>query len=233
VLKSILCICILFAVSASAAAQETSKRNWIKLQLPRLGILINKTQMKNIRENIRIVSEYSCETNTHKLPSNTGGTLYGYSIGIGIVLADKVELAYDIVYRESYSGGRTTWSEIGFPSDDYIGYRYNGKDKNLSAVVRFSLEDVPKVFAYFKTGIRFHDNKISSGADAFGKFHTQNSMDINNRSYLFGVGFKVSVDIIEWSLEFEYSNSFSKTSLVRSYGLSFALYSIFYHYKNL
>lgn len=220
--KSILCICILFVVSTSAVAQERSKRNWIKCQLPRLGILINKTQIKNIPENIRIVSEYNRETNTHKLPSNTGGTLYGYSIGIGIILADKVELAYDIVYRESYSGGRTTWSEIGgFPSDDYIGYRYNGKDKNLSAVVRFSLEDIPKVFAYFKAGIRFHDNKISSGSDAFGEFHTQNSMNISNRSYLLGVGFKVSGDIIEWSFEFEYGNSFSKTPLVRSYGLNF------------
>jgi hypothetical protein len=202
-------------------AQEKSKGNWIKFQLPRLGIFINKTRIKNIPENLRMVSEYNRQTNIHKLPSNTGGALHGYSIGIGIVLANKVELLYDIVKRESYSGGRSTWSEIGFPSDDYIGYRYNGKDKNLCVAVRFSNEGEPEVFTYLKTGIRFHDNKISSGTDAFGEFHPQNSMNISNRSYLLGAGIKVSVDAIEWSFEFDYGNSFNKTPLVRSYGLSF------------
>lgn len=183
--------------------KETKKKGWIRFQIPRLRFGYGWARIKNVPDSIRTVHEYNRENNIHQLPKHTGGALQFYSIGVGVILLDRIELTYDLTSRDSYMQGTTTWDQIGFPSDDYLGYRLHGKDSNISLAYRFIRK--PHLIAYSKFGLNFNDYSLSSGSDAWNKFNPQHSVDLNYRSYAAGLGCKFSAIYYELGLEFDYA----------------------------
>ena len=157
----------------------------IRFEIPRLSLEFGHASLADLPASVRDVGEFSRRSNRHTLPINSGGTLGGGSIGAGVLIAQRIELAYDFAVRNSGGGGRTTWSEIGFPSDDYVGYKYEGLDSTFSAAYRIAGN------CFARSGIRVHHKTVSSGADAFGQFWPENSVDINRRSLVFGGGYRV------------------------------------------
>ena len=167
-------------------------------------IVMGSTRMKvrNIPNSVSTATEYHGNSPI-ALPSQTSGvcSLNGFGTGFSVYGLNWLVLTQDFTTRHSYNGGRTTWSEIGFSSDDYIGYAYNGRTIDFSFKViplSFSIAGFELVQAYFKSGIQQHSGTLSSGSDAWNAFTPQNGLAINGYSYTFGAGFIVPFISVEY-----------------------------------
>jgi hypothetical protein len=164
-----------------------------------MGIIgIGRTKVVDVPEGLRTVSEYNRPSNTLTLPAETSGGLYSLSLGVGVVVLGRFDVAYDWAWRWSYHGGRTAWSQISFPSDDHLGYAYSGTDSTVTAAV--SLRKGPNT-PYLATGVRFYCDRLASGHDDFARFGEQHGRPFRGRSPVIGLGWRsgfLEVEV-EWS----------------------------------
>ena len=167
-------------------AHSLPKKKFIRFQLPRLDVPIIHMRISNIPEEMRLVNEFNRPNNLHQLSAKTKGSVVGFGFGTGLTFFERINLVYDLsFYINSYQGGRDTWSEIGFPSDDYLGYSLKSKLSDLSlALTVFKGEGY---YVFLNSGIRFFRCKFYSGSDAFNTFDVQNSTIFNQRAFVFVV----------------------------------------------
>jgi hypothetical protein len=184
--------------------------------------------ISNLPDPIRQVTEYNRGI-PHTLPSQTGGSLTGVgSFGFGISFADLnwLEFTLDFTFRDSnYTGGETTWSQIGFPSDDFLGYTYEGFsiDPALKIVpVSYSLGGWEVVQAYFKIGLQKHFDTISSGTDAWNQFTAENRLSVNGYSHTIGFGFVFFIFNWEYQRAISYFNQPKMDERTYYFGLVFS-----------
>jgi hypothetical protein len=167
-------------VTTPPVKPATGPKTWIRFEIPRIGLDAGYACVTDLPDSVRAVTEYKRPDRRHTLPFDTGGSLAGVSVGAGILVAQRVGLSYDAAFRNSYHGGRTTWSEIEFDyADDYIGYRYRGWDSTLSGTVDLTRYANGRI--YVRSGIRLYHVTLSSGTDAYAEFSAQNSLRLNDR----------------------------------------------------
>jgi len=195
---------------------------WISKVEPRLLFGSVDLRLSNLPNSVRQVNEYN-STTQYLLPDQTGGSLKVVSWGLGFSFFDLnwLEFTLDVTQRTSnYTRGRSTWSEIGFPSDDYIGYVYRGVslDPAIKIIpITYSVMGFEAIQAYFKVGLKKHFDTLSSGTDAWNKFTAQNNLNLNGYSHTIGFGF------VFLMLNWEYQRSVSYSSYPRTVENTFLL----------
>ncbi len=205
-MRKMLGVLVLLCSTSLLGAEEhniTIKRKFIT-PFARIGVKGSFASIGNIPEDMRRVSEYNRETKFHTLSSHGSGFVFGGTIGGGATILRKVELAIDwSFFINSYQAGRDTWSEIGFPSQDYLGYAYKGRTTDFSMTlpfVRDAFEGRTIGECYVRGGARKEGFRFASGADAWNTFLPQHEIKQNHWAYLAGVGCRVG-QIMDLELE--------------------------------
>ena len=177
---------------------------WISRIEFRLATASEGVSINNLPDQVRQVTEYNRGI-PHTLPSPAKGSTMADSFGFGFSFSklNWLEFSLDLVlHTNSYSGGRTTWNEIGFPSDDYLGYEFHGYsiDPGIKIVpYAIHTSDGFEFFqVYGKAGIQKHYFTLASGTDAWSAFTAQNSLPIDGYSYTVGAGFAVYIVYFEY-----------------------------------
>ena len=184
--------------------------------------------INNLPDQVRHVNEYNSIT-SYTLPDHTGGTIGAVTtLGLGFSLVDLnwLEFALDFSFRaNNYTVGRSTRSEIGFLSDDYIGYNYGGFsiDPAIKIVpISYSLGGFEAFQAYFRIGLQKHFDTLSSGTDAWNQFTAQNRLEINGFSHIIGFGFDVLVFNWEYQRIVSYFSQPKMVESVHLFGVTFS-----------
>lgn len=135
------------------------------LEIPRLTVTFGYLAVREIPDETRRVQSFNGIPVT--LGRNTGGFVSAISLGAGLVLPYRAELTGHVGAIAGGAGGRHTWSEVGFPSDDFVGYTVRGWFVDLTGGYRVLGP------MYLRAGIRMGDIEINSGYDAFGSFRSE------------------------------------------------------------
>ena len=170
----------------------------------KLGLGGARAHILSIPDGMRSVQAYH-QTTSYLLPAKTEGEFGGFILGGGVAFRNMKwwGINLDLASADSFLRGRDTWSEIGFPSDDYIGYRYHGLNVDLSTKLIpiwhvLAHSDLENLQLYVRAGLRTRITWLESGTDAWNTFDEHHEMSLFGESLLFGFGLRL------YMLELEY-----------------------------
>ncbi len=202
--KALVIGCVLGCVRVAHADDEVESPSWMGRAEFKIGYAHGETRISGIPDQMRSVRGYH-KSESYLLPSETEGGYGGLILGVGLAFRHLEWTGFnvDFSFMDSFHKGRDTWSEIGFPSDDYIGYRYHSINFDVSAKLipfSYTLSDIPwEVFQlYARVGFRTRIAWLNSGTDAWNEFEKQHDMSLFGESILLGVGVRVYVFEIEY-----------------------------------
>ena len=229
VLLAVLILAGAYSQPVLADSDDGVSNGWIPRWISRLELrpivagVMSGVSVNNIPDSIRQTTSYLGYPAT--LSANTKGLVVVYSFGLGFSLSglNWLEFTMDFDYVNSYTGGQTTWNQIGYPSDDFVGYVFHGFSLDPGIKIILSTmhdsEGVEFLQVYAKTGIKRHWFTLSSGTDAYNQFAAQNNMSIDGYSYTVGAG----IAFYMYGMEYQHSVSFVGYPKIRTDSFIFML----------
>lgn len=188
-------ICVLGVLANSTHADpapdegtnDTSNSNTHRLKF-RVHVGIESIHIRDVPEPTRHVTSYLGSPVT--LSQNTGGAAFLLSLGVGTAFWRRLEFNVDFTYHDSGGGGRTTWNEVGFASDDYVDYAYSGPSIDTSVVLRL-YKGLEVVF-----GSRISWASLHGGVDAYSLFSEQTTTSFPRLQPLVGSAYRFELGSI-------------------------------------
>jgi len=174
------------------------------LQL-RAGLHRESYSIRHIPDRIRTVHPYHREKTDVLLTDHVQGHLLGMTIGTGLMMLQRFELAAEYTVGAMSDAGGYIW----YPSNDAVGYVIIGDITTISLSTRVLYG------LHVKMGYRARWLDLYSGHDAWASFHIQNHWRIPRQDLIvYALAYKLFQPYFKWyddwvDLEIEYGITIS------------------------